>query len=137
MGSSDYQGETEMGPRSKSEPADTKRTRGLGRALFRRLDSWCRERDVKLAVTTTGWHRPPYVSDREPTEAFMSGARAFFEELDVPFFDPSAQMREIIQEHPEYIIEGDGHPNEKGAAITAEKITPFVMEQVDEMLRIK
>ncbi|HJQ34802.1 MAG TPA: SGNH/GDSL hydrolase family protein [Pyrinomonadaceae bacterium] len=125
-----------LGPGSEQNAEAARRGKALGAALFRRLGEWCRGRNVKLLVTTTGWHKPPYADSTEPTRAFMSGARTLFSELSVPFQDPSGDLRARMDgDADKYIIQGDGHPNEAGAALIAEYVFPFVEAQLGDYCR--
>lgn len=96
----------------------------LARALFRRLHAWCEAHDARLLVTTTGWHLPAEdPAEFEPTRAFLAEAPAFFAELGVPFHDVSpAMLAAMGQNHAPYAIPGDHHPNETGAALTAQLV---------------
>jgi lysophospholipase L1-like esterase len=126
-----------LGPGSANDVEDARRGKALGGALFQRLGAWCKERNVKLLVATTGWHKPPYADSSEPTEAFMSGADSLFSVLAVPFSDPSTNLRQRIGgDADKYIIQGDGHPNEAGAALIAEYAFPFVRTRFSDHCRL-
>ena len=121
----------------EQEVESSERGRALGVALFERLSSWCKKRNVQLLVATTGWHKPPYSDSSGPTEAFMSGAEQLFSSLGVPFSDPSNVLRPRVDVDPgAYTIQGDGHPNEAGAALTADYAFPFVKSQLGSYCRL-
>jgi hypothetical protein len=102
----------------------------LGQALFLRLHEWCKERNVALLVTTTGWHKERADSESEPTADFMRSADDFFRSRSIPFNDISSVTRGMVDESPQrYIIAGDWHPNELGAKIIAENIWSFFLEE--------
>ena len=125
-----------LGPGSEKDSEAARRGKALGAALFRRLGAWCRERNVKLLVATTGWHKPPYADSSEPTKAFMSGAESLFSGLSVPFSDPSADLRRRMGgDSDKYIIHGDGHPNEAGAALIADYAFPFLEAHLSDYCR--
>jgi lysophospholipase L1-like esterase len=125
-----------LGPGSEQSEESARRGKALGAALFQRLGEWCRGRNVKLLVATTGWHKPPYADSSEPTRAFMSGAETFFSGIAVPFHDPSGDLRRRMGgDADKYIIRGDGHPNEAGAALIAEYAFPFVEAQLGDYCR--
>lgn len=128
--------QTPLGPGSEPDGENARRGRVLGAALFRRLSSWCNERDVKLLVASTGWHQPLGTNPAEPTEAFMSGAEPFFSGLGVPFSDPWDTLHRRMGGEPRrFMIQGDGHPNEAGAALIAEGAFPFIESQFGEYCR--
>jgi hypothetical protein len=125
------------GPDSAQAVESARRAKALGEALFRRLSAWCKERNVYLMVATTGWHKPPYADSLEPTRVFMSGAESFFSDLGVPFSDPSNVLRQRMGgDSGKYTIQGDGHPNEAGAALIAEHALPFVKSQLSNYCRL-
>ena len=129
-------GAMKTGPRSNSDAATAHLARALGVSLFRRLQLWCRAHKVHLAVATTGWHQsPPDLS--EATSAFVAGADELFSELGIPFFDASSQIW-LVREISEgtFIIPGDGHPNEDGAALIAEHVFPFLSSQLGRYCRL-
>jgi lysophospholipase L1-like esterase len=128
---------TSPGPDSGHDDESAPRAKALGESLFRRLRAWSRERNVYLMVASTGWHKPPYADSSEPTRVFMSGAESFFSDLGVPFSDPSDVLRRRMGgDSGNYIIQGDGHPNEAGAVLTAEHALPFVKSQLSNYCRL-
>lgn len=96
----------------------------LGQALFARLDAWCRSHDARLLVTTPGWHMPADEPGQfEPTRAFLAEAPGFFEERGVPFRDVSPELQAAMgSAYEDFLIPDDHHPNERGAALTAELV---------------
>ena len=94
----------------------------LGQALFIRLKKWCEDNGSVLLVTTTGWHDIHAIKDGdESTKAFMDVADDFFLSMDIPFSDISNSVSKVKKNNrEEYVIEGDGHPNEMGAKLIAE-----------------
>lgn len=124
------------GPSSEPDVEGARRGRALGEALFRRLASWCNERNVKLLVASTGWHKPVGADPAEPTGAFMSGAGPFFSGLGVPYSDPWDTLWPRLGAEPgRFMIQGDGHPNEAGAALIAEGAFPFIESQLTDYCR--
>ena len=102
----------------------------LGASLFSRLHLWCKEHDVYLVVATTGWHQPPY-TESETTSAFMVGANALFNDLGIPFSDPSSQLWARRKNSGKtFFFPEDWHPNEEGAALIAEYAFPFLKSQL-------
>lgn len=127
---------TSLGPSSEHDRESARRGRALGAALFRRLVSWCNERNVKLLVASTGWHKPIGADPTEPTEAFMSGAEPLFSGLGVPYSDPwDILMQRMGGEPSRFMIQGGGHPNEAGAALIAEGAYPFIASQFSDYCR--
>ncbi|MFN2453522.1 MAG: SGNH/GDSL hydrolase family protein [Pyrinomonadaceae bacterium] len=124
-------------PGSERSVESARHGRALGKALFQRLATWCEERNVRLLIATTGCHTPPYADSLEPTEAFMADAEPLFSGLGVPFSDPSDILRQRMSSDPDkYIIKGDGHPTEAGAALIAEHTLPFVKSQLSNYCRL-
>jgi len=124
------------GPRSNSDAATIRIAKALGTSLFSRLQLWCKEHNVYLAVTTTGWHQPPYTQS-EPTSAFMIGADALFKELNIPFSDTSSQLWSLRENSRNtFVIPGDGHPNEDGAVLIAEHVFSFLSSQLGGYCRL-
>lgn len=124
------------GPQSNTDEKTALIGKALGESLFSRLASWCKSKNVYLAVTTTGWFQPPYTNSA-PAEAFMIGAEDFFRGLGVPFFDPSTQIWSRRKESLNaFFIPKDGHPNEAGAALIAEHVYPFVSNQLDHLCHV-
>lgn len=94
----------------------------FGQALFTRLVAWARDHGARLLVTTTGWHEPApgRSADFEPTQAFMSSARDFFDRSNVPYYDISPHVYPIVARDPaSFSIMADGHPNEEGSLLIA------------------
>lgn len=107
---------------AENGPATGDKGRQLGEALFSRLIQLSHERNQRLLVLTTGWHRFKAASPHEPTSAFMAGARDFFRDRNIAFHDISDAVYERAGgTTSEIAIPGDGHPNEKGAQIIAEE----------------
>lgn len=105
----------------------------LGQALFYHLKNWCQDQGVFLCVTTTGWHNMLDIqTSTEPTEAFMSTAKEFFEHNNIPFGDISPYLYHLVSKNQtDYIIHGDGHPNERGSKLIANKAWKlFVKKQL-------
>ena len=51
----------------------------------------------------------------------------------IPAFDAAPMVQSIIaSDLASYVIPGDGHPNAKGAAVTAEAVWPFVENFIRE-----
>jgi lysophospholipase L1-like esterase len=101
---------SESKPRSATS-ADQQR---LVRALFRRMKAWCDAHGAKLAVINNGWHDYDWLSKLLASES-------------IPAFDATPKVQSVIaRDVTSYVIQGDGHPNPKGAAVTAETVWPFI-----------
>ncbi|MEW6387388.1 MAG: SGNH/GDSL hydrolase family protein [Thermodesulfobacteriota bacterium] len=104
-------------PEIKSEPVFAQT---FGRALFRRLKSWCDAHGVSLMVLTTGNYQPQEALKFEPTMNFMAKAREIFQKEGIPYHDLSAEVSAIKRgREQELIIPRDAHPNEAGSEIIA------------------
>ncbi|HYD29802.1 MAG TPA: GDSL-type esterase/lipase family protein [Azospirillaceae bacterium] len=85
------------------------RLRALASALFGRMEQWCADNGARLVVTTTGWPTVNYPWLAETLEA-----------LSIDHVDLAPAVAGILgNDLDAYIIAGDGHPNEKGAALIA------------------
>lgn len=119
-------------PAPPPEPADAPDAVRLGRALFTRLDAWCRAHDCRLVVVATARPRAdrPGVGTSHSTavtDAFKRIAPGFFKELGVSWHDlvPSI-VAAAAPRSGEYEIPVDGHPNEAGARLLADHIWPAI-----------
>ena len=103
---------------SKSTSPDQQR---LVRALFRRMKAWCDSHKVKLAVINNGWEQYNWLPKLLASES-------------IPAFDAAPQVQSVVDDDPAYVIRGDnsGHPNAKGAAVTAEAAWPFIKTFIRE-----
>ncbi len=103
----------------------------LGKALFRRLNDLADQHGAQLLVTTTGWHRQEaWEPHLESTRAFMAVADEYFETLRVPYLDISPFMSYLRSPaSQDYIIQGDGHPNERAAGLIAEEVWQRFLEK--------
>jgi|SRR5665213_1226604 len=92
----------------------------LARALFRRMKAWCDTHRVKLAVINNGWQQYDWLPKLLSSEGIAA-------------FDATPQVQSAIApDEASYVIQGDGHPNAKGAAVTAEAVWPFIETFVRE-----
>jgi len=92
----------------------------LARALFRRMKAWCDTHRVKLAVINNGWQQYDWLPNMLSSEG-------------IPAFDGTPQVQSVMApDQAAYVIPGDGHPNAKGAAVTAEAVWPFIESFVRE-----
>ena len=100
----------------------------LGRALFIRIKAWCEQRNIKLIVMTTGWHKPHrWQTTKEPTEVFMRDAVEFFDQQGIEFHDISTDVQKHFEGgNKEYTIPRDGHPNQKASKLIAEYSWPIL-----------
>ena len=110
------------GPRSGLPSIPRQVSIDFGRALFTRLSRWCDKNGAALWVTTTGWFDASDGSKDKPTLAFIHGAGEFFGKLGVPFLDLAPYVYAKKQADPEgYIIQDEGHPNERAAKLIADR----------------
>src|SRR5262249_50648145 len=93
----------------------------LVRALFRRMKAWCGSHGAKLAVVNNGWQQYDWLPKLLASE-------------NITTFDAAPMVQSVIARDPaSYVIPGDGHPNAKGAAVTAEAIWPFIETLINEV----
>lgn len=122
---------------SESSIERTKEARFIGEALISRLADYCENRGIRLVVTTTGWQNMDGDLNVDPERGFLASASAYFAKINVPFFDPTKDIQKALKNFEAFSIEGDGHPNEKGAELIAQKVTSFVVENVSRLLESK
>lgn len=88
-----------------------------GEALFLRLRDAARSCGAQLAVLYTGWvdYADP-AGDRDPTMTFLRGAKDFFAESGIPFYDLAQDpaLQKVWTNRNAFIIPGDWHPNTQG-----------------------
>jgi hypothetical protein len=77
-------------PRSIPDAASVESSTRTAKALFRHLFGLARDRDHKVIVRTTGWHKFGQPNPAEPTAAFMRIADQF--ENGIYFFDLSDEV---------------------------------------------
>lgn len=100
--------------------AVTDEQRQLARALFRRMKKWCDLHGVQFAVINNGWRHYDWLDDMLRSEGIAS-------------FDASPEVQSAIRRDPKsFVIPGDGHPNAKGAGVTAVAMWPFLQKFVVE-----
>jgi hypothetical protein len=110
-------------------------SRALGGALFRRLDSWCRAHDARLLVTTPGFHFRLEGREREPTAAFLKTAESVFEQEGIPYRDITPELFSAIKDSPDdFIIVGEGHPNERAHRLVAQNVWLWLSSQMGDIL---
>jgi hypothetical protein len=108
-------------PRSMPDAASVKSSTRLAKALFKYLGRLVRERNHKVIVLTTGWHKFGRPNPNEPTVAFMRIADQFFKENGINFVDLSDEVyRRADGTLAKIIIERDYHPNESGARMISD-----------------
>jgi|APSaa5957512535_1039671.scaffolds.fasta_scaffold50871_1 hypothetical protein len=84
----------------------------LVRALFKRMKIWCDTNHISLCITTTGWYNMSHA---------LGNTNEFFKSIDLPFLDIAPSVYEKIGDNrSEFILHGDGHPNEKGSKLIAD-----------------
>jgi hypothetical protein len=119
-------------PSSWTDPSHSAHAVILGKALFRRMNQWCRDHHAVLLVTTTGFH--PVKTDpqtTDPTQLFMQNAHAFLEAEGIPFHDISPDFQAAIHfDKSPYVIPLDHHPNEEGSRLIALNMWPWLKEQL-------
>jgi lysophospholipase L1-like esterase len=107
----------------------------IAEELFTKIIDWCKKRNCRLVVLTTGWHfKNNEMSDRnDPELLFLSHAQDFFNKSNVPFADITPAVSTELKEkgEKEFIIEGDYHPNEKGARIIAKNSWEFLKPNIN------
>jgi lysophospholipase L1-like esterase len=130
----DHQGEI-VRPRSRTLDVDPALSRTMGRALFRRLDNWCRRHGAELLVTTPGFHFRLEGLENEPTAAFLQTADSFFEQASIPYRDITPEVYSAIKETPQdFTIVGEGHPNERGHKLIAHHAWIWLSPQIGDIL---
>jgi lysophospholipase L1-like esterase len=98
----------------------TDQQRQLARALFRRMKNWCDLQRVQFAVINNGWRHYDWLSATLNSEGIKS-------------FDASTQVQSAISsDTSSFVIPGDGHPNAKGAEVTADAMWPFLRKFIIE-----
>ena len=126
----DFSREKSEVPLPPADAFDTKSdyTLSISKRLLSRLDKWCEKNDCTFILTTTGFFAEDIVG--EYTEILYD---SLLEDKpqDYYFFDNTPCLLETTGENLESImIEGDGHPNERGAEIiadcTLEWLVPFL-----------
>ncbi len=124
-------------PHSQTLDVDPALSRALGRALFRRLNDWCRDHDAALLVTTPGYHYRLEGLEREPTAAFLAVADSVFKEEGIPYHDTTPEMFAAISARPEdFVIVGEGHPNERAHRLVAGNVWPWLRPHLAERLEL-
>lgn len=109
-------------PKSSGASAGARQAQRYGKALFRRMIRLAKERNHKLIVVTTGWHKFAPADANEPTVAFMAIAEDFFRENGIALHDISRAVHGHAGFGASNIsIVNDGHPNEQGAQIIADE----------------
>ncbi|MCP4264434.1 MAG: SGNH/GDSL hydrolase family protein [Candidatus Brocadiaceae bacterium] len=102
----------------------------LGKALFKRLKTWCDNNHTSLYVTTTGYFNIKHL---------LGNTSEFFQSIDVPFLDIRyAIYGKLKKDESGFIIRGDGHPNEKGSKLIADMSWKlFIKKQLHEYYHAK
>jgi len=114
---------------SKGLSAEIERNfRRFGRAFFRRMKQWTESKDIELLVLTKGW----------PNDGLSVLSKAWVGELmakeGIRFFDLTSQVTGAVLKDPAgYKIPGEGHPNERGAALIAEAAWPHLKATVERL----
>lgn len=96
----------------------------LARSLFRRMAAWCATRRVQLTVLTTGW---PAV-DYPWLDKVMREENVYFVDLG----DKVARV--VAQDMAQYMIAGDGHPNELGATMIGDAAWPILERRLKDLV---
>lgn len=122
-------------PVSQVAKQSTEEVLRFGKALFHRLDSWCRERGVLLWVLTTGWQNPEDI--QSPNWIFLQHASEVFRELGIPFHDSTSEIQIDFTKLPEgsYYVPTDGHPNELGSELIAKHAWHWLKPKLEEIQR--
>jgi hypothetical protein len=107
----------------------------LGRALFRALANWCRLHDAELLVTTPGFHFLREGRVDEPPDVFLQTADSVFAEERIPYRDVTPEVFAATGDDLEdFIIKGDGHPNEKAYRVIADAVWPWLRPHIATIL---
>jgi lysophospholipase L1-like esterase len=131
----DEEQEEIVAPGSEAVGADAALSRALGRALFRRLGNWCRSHDAELLVTTPGFHFRLEGRENEPTMVFLQTADSVFAQEGIPYRDDTPEVFSGIKEKPEdFIIVGEGHPNERAHRLIAQHVWRWLDPQIGDIL---
>ncbi|MDY6974183.1 MAG: SGNH/GDSL hydrolase family protein [Thermodesulfobacteriota bacterium] len=113
-------------PVRKNLKVDPNYAKAFGRALFQRLNAWCRNHNVHLFVVTTGWNGFYPVEDwaelNEPTAVFLMETQRIFEEDNIPFHDLGPYFKTLRDVRGDFMIPRDGHPNEAGHKLIADRV---------------
>jgi len=115
----------------KKEPPDLEKGVLLGRALFRRMKTWCEKRKCKLWITTPGWSWAE--NEKSYSWYFLDQAVDIFGKERIPFFDSRASVeKKISGPRDGFIIPHDKHLNEKGHALVAEAAWPWIRNNLEK-----
>jgi lysophospholipase L1-like esterase len=98
---------------------NTSNEQRLARALFRRMKAWCDARYVKLAVINNGWGRYDWLADALASEK-------------ITYFDAAPKVQPAILSDGSSYVYREGHPNAKGARLTANAVWPFIRKFISE-----
>lgn len=110
----------------------------FAKKIFSDMNDWCKKRNISLVITTTGWIFHTEEHKNDPTAIFLSKADSIFSEMEIPFYDITPENRKIIEQNfSQYIIEGDNHPNEKGALLIANASWKVLKPHMEENYREK
>ena len=93
----------------------------LAKLLYLRLKKLIEDCDSKLIIIYSGWYNYN-LNDKNPTLIFLKEAKIFFENHNIKYYDLTEEMKDVHYNYNNYLIPHDGHPNEKGHKIIAEKI---------------
>lgn len=116
-------------PGSELSAAEVDKGVKLAEEIFEKINKWCKYREIPLVVLTTGWQFEQVNSDADPELMFLREAPTFFAKLDsIPFKDITPMILESMKgkNKQDYIIQGDYHPNEKGAELISQFSWNFV-----------
>jgi lysophospholipase L1-like esterase len=88
----------------------------LARALFKRMRDWCASHNADLAIINNGWRSYDWLPNVLASEGITS-------------FDAAPIVQPVIsREDVAYVIPLDGHPNPRGATLTADAVWPFLRD---------
>jgi hypothetical protein len=110
----------------------------LVKLLFVRLRDWCERHGARLVVLTTGFAKLAEAAashERPPTEneAFLSEAAAFFAAERIAFHPiDDGVTRDAGGDRTPYLIPGNWHPNESGAALIARNAWAVLSDYLSE-----
>ena len=100
-----------------------------GKSLFSQINQWCKTHHAKLIVITTGFNGFYPLGIHDPTKIFLTKAKYFFAQANIPYLDISSPFKKEVFEKP-FQIPRDGHPNVFGAQVIEKLSWPWIKKQI-------